>query len=586
MKTMELKMLLYILLCGWSQIITGCSRDDSPVPEEEEAYIFLSIKASSGSINEDAGGEDRITEVRMIAFDPDGNSVYNDILDFPHGFGSRSHGIKFKPGTYDFYFFANESAYVGFHDMLTSVTNVSQFQSDSRFNGLLYNPGFKPDTSTNAGRMLMSAVYKAIRVLQGGTEASPEPLVLPTPKVELVRSLARVEIVFYKKNPGSILPAADIVSSVQLQNVAASYSVPPSNSYYSGQAVSSLFGDLAGLDYTRDSIGSVGPFYIPESLNKSGNSSFTGLHINNRVFPILTDKAKTGLTAQRRTISSLSDSCIIRNYHYRINAYISPDGSITLKTCVEPWKKDDYVYIFQDGQSLAIPPVIPTDSSVIVPTSCGKIEIHSTNEQFQQGLMGAFGDQVNWWDPNVQGPNIIKGQPPYYCEKKYGPGWRLINSCEMMSFLALFDQTYKIWQSNTWLGINSGIPFYSKTLRQQAQDLLGRLTGMDMSKYLLSDMQGGDSFGSEKLGIIDAFFTPGDIVVTRKQFPGGWPYPAPPFQGIEDWYPMEVVHQVKEYWYSGYLDYADPANYDKVLYQRFERYSFSSTVSRCVRNVE
>ncbi|GAB6011197.1 DUF3575 domain-containing protein [Viscerimonas tarda] len=34
------------------------------------------------------------------------------------------------------------------------------------------------------------------------------------------------------------------------------------------------------------------------------------------------------------------------------------------------------------------------------------------------------------------------------------------------------------------------------------------------------------------------------------------------------------------------LNYSDPANYDKVLYQQFQRYNFSSTVSRCVRSVE
>ncbi|GHV40762.1 hypothetical protein FACS1894179_07820 [Bacteroidia bacterium] len=586
MKTMEFKTLLYIRLCVLLLLLTGCREEDSHSPDAGQSYIYLSVKASSGSINEDAGGEDRVSEVRMMAFDAGGNTVYNGLPDFPAGFGSRSHGIKFKPGIYDFYFFANESAYAGFSQALASVTSVSQLQSDPRFSQLTYNPGFKPDNSSAPGRFLMSAYYKGISVLQGGTEASPEPLALPTPKVELVRSLARVDVVFYKKEPGSDLPATSTVSSVQLQNVALAFSVPAADTYYSGQAASSPAADLSGLDYTRDSIGAVGPFYIPELLNKSGNAGFTGLHINNRAFPILTDKAKAGLTAQRRTVPSLSDSCVIRNYRYRINAYISTGGSITLKTCVEPWKKDDYVYIFQDGQSISIPPVVPTGPGVIVPTSCGKIEIRSTNELLQQGLMGAYGDQVNWWDPNVQGPNIIKGQPPYYCEKKYGPGWRLINSCEMMSFLALFDQTYKIWQSNTWLGINSGLPFYSVPLRQQAQDLLGKLTGVDMSKYLLTGTQGGDSFGSEKLGIIDAFFTPGDIVVTRRQFPGGWPYPAPPFQGIEDWYPMEVVHQVKGYWYSGYLDYADPANYDKVLYQRFERYSFSSTVSRCVRTVE
>lgn len=568
--------------------MNSCRPDDAPSPATDQAYIFLSVRASWGSINADPGGEDRVTEVRMMIFDATGNSVYNDLPDFPAGLGSPSRGIRLKPGVYDFYFFANETAYAGFGPALASVTGVSQLQRDPHFLQLSYDPGFKPDGSSAPGRFLMSACYKAVSVLPGGTEASPEPLILPTPQVELVRSLARVDVVFYKKEPGSELPSSGRISSVQLQNVAQAFSVPAADTYYSGQATSSLAGDLSAavLDYTRDSIGAVGPFYIPELLNKSGNAGFTALHINNRTFAILTDRARAGLTAQRRSVPSLSDSCVIRNYRYRINAYISPGGSITLKTCVEPWKKDDYVYIFQDGQSIAIPPVTPTGPGVVVPTSCGKVEIRATNEFLQQGLMGAFGDQVNWWDPNVQGPNIIKGQPPYSCEKKYGSGWRLINSCEMMSFLALFDQTYKIWQSNTWLGINSGLPYYPTPLRRQAQDLLGKLTGTDMSGYVLTDTRGGDNFGGEKLGIIDDFFTPGDIVVTRRQFPGGWPYPATPYPGIEDWYPMEVVHQVKGYWYSGYLDYADPANYDQVLYQRFERYSFSSTVSRCVRTVE
>jgi hypothetical protein len=243
--------------------------------------------------------------------------------------------------------------------------------------------------------------------------------------------------------------------------------------------------------------------------------------------------------------------------------------------------------MFQDpDQKIDIPPVNVTDSSLVIPTACGKVEIRSTNEYLPQGLMGAYGDVVNYWDPNVQGPNIIKGRPPYYCEKKYGPGWRLINSCEMMSFLALFDQTYRIWQSNTWQGINSGLPLYPIPFRQQAQDLLGKLTGVDMSQFVLTDTYGGDAFGSNKLGILDDFFTPGDIVVTTKEYPGGWPYPTPAFNGIENWYPMEVINQVKGYWYQGYLPYGDPANYDKILYQQFQRYSFSSTVTRCVRSVE
>jgi hypothetical protein len=432
----------------------------------------------------------------------------------------------------------------------------------------------------------MSAYYKKIVVNQGGSELNPEPLVLPTSKVELIRSLAKVEVIFRKKTPGIIIPANSYISSVRLQDVAENYSVPPWDNYYIGSFTTSNTIIPSGFNYSNDSIGAV-VFYLPELLNKVTGMNYTKLNINNRIFPILTDNVKIGLTAQRRSVPALSDSSVIRNYHYIINAYMDVQGGVYLKTSVEPWIKSSYVYMFQDtDQKIDIPPVLPTDSSVIVPTPCGKVEIRSNNEFLQQGLMGAYGDVVNWWDPNIQGPNIIKGQPPYYCEKKYGKGWRLINSCEMMAFLTLFDQTYRVWQSNTWQGIDSNLPLYSIPFRQQAQYLLGKLTGVDMSKYILTDTHGGDNFGSEKLGIIDDFFTPGDIVVTLKQFPNGWPYPSPPFQGIENWYPMEVEHQVKGYWYSGYLPYDDPANYNKILYQQFQRYGFSSTISRCVRSVE
>lgn len=581
---MKNKICIYLCLCLLLAIWVSCSEDEPHVPGGEPSYIHLSVKAS-GTINEDVNGEDRVSEVRMMAFDQTGNAVYNGLLSFPDGFDNSSSAVKLKPGIYDFYFFANESVSSGFSSALAAVANASQLQSNAAFSGLAYAPDFHPDTTTGLGRFIMSACYKGIVVNQGGSEQNPEPLVLPTTKVELIRSLAKVEVVFRKKTPGITIPAGSYVSSVQLQDVAKSYSVPPRDSYYTGSFAVSNTIVPSGFDYSNDSIGAV-VFYLPEFLNKASGTNFTKLSINNRTFPILTDHAKTGLAAQRRSVPALSDSSVIRNYHYIINAYMDIQGGVYLKTRVEPWIKSSYVYMFEGDHSIAIPPVVPTGPGVIIPTPCGKVEIRSTNEFLQQGLMGAYGDAVNWWDPNIQGPNIIKGQPPYYCEKKYGKGWRLINSCEMMAFLTLFDQTYRVWQSNTWQGIDSDLPLFSIPFRQQAQDLLGKLTGVDMSKYILTDTHGGDNFGSEKLGIIDDFFTPGDIMVTLNQFPNGWSYPSPPYQGIESWYPMEVVHQVKGYWYSGYLPYDDPANYDRILYQQFQRYSFSSTVSRCVRNVE
>jgi hypothetical protein len=577
-------MLAMTVLC-----FTGCISEDLIMNSNTSSsggFISLLLRASESSINEDTQlWEDRVGEVRMIAFNQNGNAVYNDLLSFPNGMDNSCTAVKFNPGVYDFYFIANESAYTSsFTAALKALTNVSQFQTDTRFGQLQYNPAFVPDGTSSAGRFLMSACYQGIAVANGGTEDNPNLLILPTGKVELVRSLAKVEITFRKKVPGSTI-SPNTVSSVQLQNVANNYSVPAMNNYYTGSTAASNTITPSNFNYNNDSIGAV-TFYVPEFLVQTGGSTVTTLQINHLAFPIRTDAAMTGLTAQRRNITNLSTNSVIRNYYYQIEALLNSQGGIQLKVSVNPWNTASYTYMFQDpNQVVSIPPVETTDSSVVVPTACGKIEIRSNNEYLQQGLQGAYGDQINWWDPNVQGPSIIHGQPPYYCEKKYGPGWRLINSCELMSFLGLFDQTYKIWQSNTWQGIGSNLPLYSLPFRQEAQDLLGKLTGVNMSQYVLTDTKGGDAFGGAKLDILDDYFTPGDIMVTLNQYPN-WTFPSPPFSGIENWFPMEVVNQVKGYWYSGYLDYSDPANYNKILYQQFQRYTYSSTVSRCVRSVE
>ncbi|GAE84215.1 hypothetical protein JCM10512_2544 [Bacteroides reticulotermitis JCM 10512] len=578
---------IYFLTYAWIILLASCDRNKESEATDSGGYINLQLRTSSTGINEDVlRGEDRVTEVRMMAFDVKGGVVYNAMLNFPNGLSQKCEAVKFPPGIYDFHFIANESVYPGLTSALAAVSQAIQLQSDPILNALQYDPDFHPDASTVLGRFLMSASYKGIRVFSGGTQDDPQLLLLPTAEVELIRSLAKVEVVFRKKTAGSTIPAEKYILSVQARNTAANSSVPAVDRYYTGPVSTSNNVNPSGLNYSNDSIGTI-TFYVPEFLNKKGGTVYTELCINNRSFPILTDQARVGLTDQRRNMPLLSDSSVVRNYHYMINAYIDSQGDIFLKTGVEPWTKSSYTYMFQDpGQGIVIPPILPTDSSVVVPTSCGKIEIRSSNEYLQQGLQGAYGDVVNWWDPNVQGPNIIKGKTPYYCEKKYGKEWRIIESCEMMSFLSLFDQTYRIWQSNTWQGINSGLSLYPVAFRRQAQELLEKLTGTDLSGYEPSEIYGGDTSGGVKLGILDQFFTPGDIVVTTRQFPNGWPYPAPPFTGIEDWYPMEVVHQVKGYWYSGYLNYSDPDNYDRVLYQEFQRYSFSSTVTRCVRSVE
>ncbi len=567
--------------------VSGTGENGDSGDSGRSAVISLSVRAASTSLNADTGGwEDRVSEIRMLAFDGTGKAVFNRMLRFPNGFDRPCEGVSLVPGTYTFCFIANETAPAGdFAAALASVSDISQLDTDPRFTNLVYDPGFVPDGTTGAGRFLMSAIYDNVVIGRGGSIRAPVPLPLPTGGVELVRALARVEIVFRKKEAGGTVPQAGTIASVRLQNVAADFSVPPCDYYYTGAYTASNTLVPSEFDYARDSIGSA-LFYIPELLRPDGATDYTEIVINGLVYPLQTDAGFHGLAAQRRTIASLSEYSVVRNYNYTINAYIDTEGGIQLTTSVVPWRTASYTYIFEDpDQKLVIPPVDVTPHGIVIPSSCGKVEIMAVNETLSSGLQGVYGDQINWWDPVIQGPDIVPGKPPYYCEKKYGAGWRLINSCELMSFLSMFDQAYRIWQSNTWQGINSGLPFYPAEFRRQAQGLLEQLTGTDLSACKPTD-SAVDDFGGMKLGIIDDFFTPGDVVFSVNDFPGGWPFPTPPENGIEPWFPMETVTQVKAYWYSGYLNYSDPANYDAILYERFTRYNFSSTISRCVRSVE
>ncbi|MCD8177066.1 MAG: hypothetical protein LUE98_06455 [Tannerellaceae bacterium] len=579
-------------------ILVGCRNEDDKIGSHgEEAMISLSVRAVSSSINQDAVfWEDRVDELRMITFDSETGEVgFNEKIYFPDGFNNPSRAVRLRAGIYNMYFIANETVYSGdFVEALLAIRNESEFTSDPRFTNLTYNPAFLPDGTTTAGRFVMSAVYTDVAVTGGGTETNPASLILPTGKVELVRALAKVEVIFRKKTPGSTVPE-NTVTSVLLENVASDLSIPPYDNYYEGATVSSPAASLTDFDYTRDSIGSV-IFYIPEFLVPPNGTNYTLLEINNQTFPIQNDSGFEGITSQRRTVPALSTNSVIRNYHYIVNAYINAQGGVQIMTYVEPWLVDNYTYLFQGDKQIVIPPVYPTDSSIIIPTECGKVEILSRNEDLSEnnpylttggGLQGAYNDVVNYYDPEIQGPTIYRGDPPYYCEKKYGAGWRLINSCELLSFLAACDAAYNVWTSNTWLAAGYDMPYYPLRFRQQAQALLQDLTGFDLSStVLMPEHNNEDILADEKLDLIDRYFTPGDIMLRIEDFPNGWPFAAPPGTDLV-WYYNEVTIQVKAYWYGdSYLSPAIRANWDTILYHEFERYDFSSTVSRCVRTVE
>ncbi|MCC8174289.1 MAG: FimB/Mfa2 family fimbrial subunit [Odoribacter sp.] len=352
MKVLNNKIKILITIFGFTIIfILSCNKENSKNYKEEEAVISLLVRAASNSINTDnILWEDRVDELRMLVFDPtSGDIVFNQKLYFPNGFDEASRAVRLTPGTYNFYFIANETVYTGnFVTALEDIQNVSEFTTDTRFTTLPYNPDFVPTENTESGRFVMSAIYNNVAVTGGGTETNPVPLQVSTGRIELIRALAKVEVIFWKKVAGSNVPE-NTITSVLLEDVASYLSVPPLDNYYTGAQTDSPPASLAGLDYDRDSIGAV-TFYIPEFLIPEGSTDYTILEINNQPYPIQNDTELSGIALQRRTVPTLSTNSVIRNYHYIINAYIDAEGGLQLQTYVLPWSQDTYYYIFQGDQ--------------------------------------------------------------------------------------------------------------------------------------------------------------------------------------------------------------------------------------------
>lgn len=579
--------LLFIL------IFASCNNeaDTLGLPLMEGTYISVAVNISSTGINNDnIFWEDRVDELRMIVFDSNSGSVIlNQKLYFPNGFSGSSKSIRLRPGTYDFYFFANESLYAGdFETALLNLKNKSDFQTDSRFLNIMYNPEFIPDENNPGGGFLMSAIYNNITILNGGTEENPLLLPLPTAKVELIRPMAKVEVVFRKKQPGSTLQK-EVINTVSINNVASYLSVPPYDNYYDKEIESSNLADLSNLNFANDSIGAV-VFYIPELLLPENETNFTSLSINNTEYPILTDNEKIGITQQRRVIpDDISNNSIIRNYHYIINAYVNSDNNeIEIRVYVEPWMKKKYTYIFGGGEYIVLPPVTPTDSSVIMPTLCGdNIEILYKNENLS--LQQTYNYTVDYSNQAT-----TKGSPPYYCEKTYGKGWRMINNCELMSYLAALDIANNAWNSYTWEVDNYNrqhpdepIPLYPLSVRKAAQDFLEKLTGIDLSESTQVDEKMNpwdrDNLANRTLNLIGVYFSPGDILYKPTEFESWWKRT----DTGEDWYECEVAFQIPGIWWTGesYISLSNRSNWDRVLYTHFRRMDYL-THSRCVRIVE
>ena len=341
------------------------------------SYVDISFRG----VNEDMSTyEDRVTEIRLMAFDSNtGAAVYNAKLMFPNGdFNQLSNPVKLLPGTYDFYFIANETiGGIDFVNALNGVDNVFKFKTDIRFWNLNYNPDFKP-TATSG--FIMSARYKGIAIPGGYTATNPLHFLPNGTGVQLVRAFAKVELIVRNalNEDNSVHLSNKRITSVQLINLPKKFSVPPIDvPYVTNFPNAEDLIDLTAVnpvtfDYNSEVVGTL-VFYIPEFLRgkNESDSGNTSIVISGSGFPTVTipldhqnfsDYNQTEL--RDLNVESFSLKSILRNTDYRVNATLK-EHYLELEIEALAWELEQSSIEFSSSMQMAyapswnpVPPVI------------------------------------------------------------------------------------------------------------------------------------------------------------------------------------------------------------------------------------
>lgn len=239
--------------------------------ESDDDYSAL-VVTRSGTVNEDKEfWEDRVVEIRMIAFDTqNGNVIHNSLLNFgeqPISKGAKSYVEEFEPGTYDFLFVANESAYEKVRKSLVEVEDIEEFNNDI-FTEIVYpTEGFTP--GENAPNLfLMSAYYPGIE-LRPSKKSEPQ-LFNGESGVNLVRTYAKVSVKVEASEGGT----AKRIRKIELQNIPKHFTLPGKKWKLSNtQELITLTKEnpFEEGDYAHNKIGSLS-FYVPEFFKKIGTN--------------------------------------------------------------------------------------------------------------------------------------------------------------------------------------------------------------------------------------------------------------------------------------------------------------------------
>lgn len=222
--------LLAILLASGT---TGCSNES--VMEEEDnntGHTYLTITTRGINVTEDSDFENYVGELRVMAFDSQGNIVsdvnftIDDWSDYKvQGSGDDTYitveteilGGKMTSGTYSFYFVANETDYsTDNNETLSRV--LANVATEEALKNIKVKTAFNVnERKPEASKMLMSVGPLKVLIREGENNEIGNA----NNRIELIRAFAKAQLLLKVKS-GVTVPASTEVS----------LSVPAPNSFY------------------------------------------------------------------------------------------------------------------------------------------------------------------------------------------------------------------------------------------------------------------------------------------------------------------------------------------------------------------
>ena len=193
-----------VLLLAFTAVLFGCKDElnrEEPLPEAAtDVYLAFNSSTRSGSINTNA--EDRVKEIRLLIFDSQSGAVlYNKkhpVSDFTNqpATGAWRNPFKITIGKRDFYFVANETtADWNLSTALNGVSTRNDLFTLPALTKITCPVDFKPTDEAGNRAFLMTAAYRNIDVVSGGSLTNPLHFIADgDEEVDLLRTFAKVRL--------------------------------------------------------------------------------------------------------------------------------------------------------------------------------------------------------------------------------------------------------------------------------------------------------------------------------------------------------------------------------------------------------